>query len=234
MPEITLVAETGRPAGSAASRRLRRDGKIPGVVYVHGMQPVAVAVDGRDLRHALTGDSGLNALLNLRVDGDTHLTMARVLQRDPVRGTVTHVDFQVVSRDEVISADVPVHLIGEAKAVVSEGGVVEHSITTLTVSATPDRLPHVIEVDVTAMKVGEAIRVGDLQLPSGVTTDVDPEEAIVIAQGQQVSDLDLISEADAEALQELADAQEAAAEEAGEGGEGRAAAAASGGAAPTE
>src|SRR5688572_8794233 len=143
MAEITLVAETGRPAGSAASRRLRREGKIPGVVYGHGMQPVPVSVDGRELRHALTGDAGLNALLNLQVDGDTHLTMARVLQRDPVRSTVTHVDFQVVSRDEIISADVPVHLIGEAKQVVGEGGVVEHSITSLTVSATPSRIPAV-------------------------------------------------------------------------------------------
>jgi large subunit ribosomal protein L25 len=209
MAEITLVAETGRPSGSSACRRLRKQGKIPAVVYGHGIDPIPVSIDGRELRHALTGDSGLNALLNLQVDGSAHLTMARVLQRHPVRGTVIHIDFQVVRRDEVITAEVPIHLVGEAKAVLSEGGVVDHSMTSLTVAATPALIPHAIEVDVTSMTVGDAIRVADLQLPPGVTTEVDPDEPVVIAQGQQVSEADLISEADAEALQELADAQAA-------------------------
>jgi large subunit ribosomal protein L25 len=224
MAEITLVAETGRAPGSPESRRLRREGKIPAVVYGHGIDPLPVAVDGRELRHALTGESGLNALVNLKVEGATHLTMARVLQRHPVRGTVTHVDFQVVSRDEVVHADVPIHIVGEPKAVLSEGGVVDHSLTTLAVLATPALIPHVIEVDVTNLRVGDAIRVGDLTLPAGVVTEVDPDEAIVVAQGQQVSELDLIPEADADALKELADAQAATAEEGGgtaaEGGSG--------------
>jgi large subunit ribosomal protein L25 len=219
MAEISLKAETGRQSGTSASKRLRREGKIPGVVYGHGIDPLSVAVDGRELRHALTGESGLNALLNLQLDGASHLTMAKVLQRDPVRGTVTHVDFQVVSRDEVVTADVPIHLVGEAKAVHAEGGVLEHPLTSLTVHATPATIPNVIEVDISDLAVGDAIRVGDLKLPTGVTTDVDPEEAIVIAQTQQVSELDLIPEADAEALQELADAQEAAAAEEVEVGE---------------
>ena len=217
MAEITLNAETGREHGTSASKRLRREGKIPAVVYGHGIEPLTVAVDGRELRHALTGDSGLNALVNLQVGGERHLTMAKVLQRHPVRGTVTHVDFQVVSRDEVVTADVPVHVIGEAKAVHAEGGVLENPLTQLTVQATPARIPHAIEVDITDLKVGEAIRVGDLKLPAGVSTEIDPDEPIVVAQGQQVSDLDLISEADAEALQELSEAQEAAAEETPEG-----------------
>lgn len=217
MAEITLVAETGREPGSAVSRRLRREGKIPAVVYGHGIDPVAIAVDGRQLRHALTGDAGLNALVNLKVGETDHLTMARVLQRHPVRGTVVHVDFQVVRRDEVVHAEVPIHLIGEAKKVQSEGGVVDHSLVSLLVLATPARIPHAIEVDISELQVGDTIRVGDLPLPAGVTTEADPEEPVIIAQGQQVSELDLIPEADAEALKELADAQAA---EGGEGGEG--------------
>ena len=219
MAEITLQAETGRPSGTSASKRLRREGKIPAVVYGHGIEPISIAVDGRDLRHALTGESGLNALLSLRVDGTSHLAMAKVLQRDPVRGTVTHVDFQIVSRDEVVTADVPIVVHGEAKAVHAEGGIVENPLTSLTVHATPARIPTSIDVDVTELKVGDVIRVGDLTLPSGVTTDIDDEEPIVLAQSQQVSELDLIPEADAEALQELAEAQEAAAAEAAEGEE---------------
>ena len=221
MAEIQLVAETGREAGTRASKRLRREGKIPGVVYGHGTEPVPVAVDARELRHALNTEAGVNALINLSIDGTSQLTMPRVLQRHPVRHTVTHVDFQVVSRDEVVSAEVSFQLVGEATEVHHGDGVVEQALFALTVHARPADIPSHIEVDITNLTIGESIRVGDLKLPNGVTTDVDPEEAVVVGQGAQVSELDLIPEADAEALQELAEAQ-AAAEEAGEGegGEG--------------
>ena len=218
MAEITLKAESGRTSGTPASKRLRREGKIPAVVYGHGMDPLPISVDGRELRHALTGDSGLNALLTLKVGGESHLAMAKVLQRDPVRGTVTHVDFLVVRRDEVVTADVPITLIGEAKAVLAEGGIVENPLTNLTVHATPTTIPTHLEVDISELAIGDTIRVGDLKLPSGVSTDVDTDEPVVVAQGQQVSELDLIPEADAEALKDLATAQEAAADEEAAGG----------------
>src|ERR1700722_17242053 len=105
MAEITLVAQTGRVTGSPASRRLRRAGSIPAVVYGHGIDPVSVSVDGRELRHALSGDAGLNQLLDVSVDGHSHLALARELQRHPVRNTVVHVDFQVVSRDQVVTSE---------------------------------------------------------------------------------------------------------------------------------
>ncbi len=215
MPDITLVAETGRTLGSRASRRLRRGGKIPGVVYGHATEPLQVAVDGRELRAALTTGSGTNALLTLKVDGSEHLTMAKVLQRDPVRNTVTHVDFQIVRRDEIVTIDVPVTLVGESDAVKAGDGVIEHNLYTLTVSSTPGRIPTHLEVDVSGMAIGDTIRVGDLRLPDGVTTDVDPDEPIVVAQPPQVSELDLVSEADAEKLEQLAEATAAA--ETGEG-----------------
>jgi large subunit ribosomal protein L25 len=218
MAEIQLVAETGREAGTRSSKRLRREGKIPAVVYGHGTEPVAVAVDARELRHALNTEAGVNALINLSIDGDSKLTMPRVLQRHPVRNTVTHVDFQVVSRDEVMAADVPFTLVGEAKEVTNNDGVVEQALFALTIHATPSAIPSHIEVDISGLTIGDAIRVGDLSLPNGVTTEVDPEEAIVVAQGAQTSELDLIPEADIEALHELAEA--VAAEEAGEDGEG--------------
>jgi large subunit ribosomal protein L25 len=239
MAEIQLTAETGREAGSRASKRLRREGKIPGVVYGHGAEPVSVAIDARELRHALNGEAGVNALLNLSIDGKSQLTMARVLQRHPVRNTVTHVDFQVVSRDEVMAAEVPFTLVGEAKEVTNNDGVVEQAMFALTIHATPSAIPAHLEVDISGLTIGDAIRVGDLKLPAGVTTEVDPEEAIVVAQGAQVSELDLIPEADVEALQELAEAvaeQEAAEGEGGEGadGEGAGGGAAEGGEAPAE
>lgn len=213
MAEITLVAEPGRATGSSESRRLRTAGRIPAVVYGHGMEGVSVSVDGRELRHALSGESGTNQLLELQVGSDTHLAMARVLQRHPVRHTVVHVDFQIVRRDEVISADVPILLTGEAKAVDQEQGIVEQPLTSLTVNATPGRIPNSIEVDISDLKVGEGIRVGDLPLPSGVTTDTPEDELVVIASVSTVA-AEVAEVAEAEA----AEAAEAAAEAGEEGG----------------
>jgi len=178
------------------------------VIYGHGTDPVSVAVDGRALRSALTTDAGLNALLDLQVDGTSHLTVARDIQRDPVRGTVIHVDFQIVRRDEVIAAEVPVNLVGEPIALHRADGVVDHQLFTLTVHATPGRIPNDLEIDISELLVGDTIRVGDLALPEGVSTDVDPEAAVVVGQPPQVSDEDLVTEAEADAAATL-EAEEA-------------------------
>jgi large subunit ribosomal protein L25 len=187
MAEITLAAQAGRPTGSGACNRLRAAGRIPAVVYGHGMDPLAISVEGRDLRSALTTESGLNALLSLDVDGTSHLTLAREIQRHPVRHSVTHVDFQIVRRDEIVSAEVPVTLTGEAQQVAMNQGVIEQPLISLTVQAVPDRIPNSIEVDISALAIGDTIRVADLPLPDGVTTDVDGDEAVVIAQGSALA-----------------------------------------------
>ena len=209
MAEILLRAQEGRPTGTRPSGRLRREGRIPGIIYGHGISPLPVSVDGRDLRAALTTESGLNALLSLQLDGTTHLTMARELQRHPVRGTIIHVDFQIVRRDEIVAAEVPVNLVGDAEDVRRNDGVIEQSLHTLSVNATPDRIPTSIEVDIERMQIGDTIRVGDLRLPDGVTTELDPEEAIVVAAASTLA-------AEAEA------AAEVEGEEGAEGGEGAA------------
>jgi large subunit ribosomal protein L25 len=200
MAEITLVAEAGRPTGSRASNRLRRAGRIPGVIYGHGIEPVPISIAGRDLRAALTTESGMNALLSVQVDGQAHLTLAREVQRHPVRNTVVHVDFQIVRRDEVVSADVPLVIAGEAQEVDAGGGVVEQPLTSLTIRATPAGIPASIEVDVTALSMGDTIRVGDLSLPDGVTTEVDADEPVVIARaGVTLEEEAPAEEAEAEA-----------------------------------
>jgi large subunit ribosomal protein L25 len=182
MPDIKLTARSGRTPGTSVARRLRHEGRIPGVVYGHGVESTAVDVDARSLRTALSGKAGLNAVLDLDLDGAHHLAMAKDIQRHPVRGTVSHVDFLVVNRDEVVTVDVPVALVGETKAVESAGGVIEHSLFNLTVHATPASIPASIEVDVSALEIGGSIRIGDLTLPAGVTTELDPETVVVAAQ----------------------------------------------------
>ena len=224
MAEISLVAEAGRPSGTRASRRLRAVGKIPAVIYGHGIEPIPVAVDARELRAALGTEAGARALLQLKVGRDQHLALARQLQRHPVRQTVTHIDFQLVRRDEVVTAEVPVVLVGEALAVQRVAGTVDLEITQLAIKATPTTIPDRIEVDVTDMEIGDAVRVGDIRLPEGVETDVDPDTAVVVAHARHVALVE--EEAAAEAAPEEA---EAAAEEgavptgaAGEAGTGAA------------
>jgi large subunit ribosomal protein L25 len=202
MAEITLTAEGGRPIGSRAANRLRATGRIPGVMYGHGQKPAPVSVDGRELRAALTTEAGLNALLSLKVDGKEHLTLAREIQRHPVRNTVIHVDFQIVRRDEVVTAEVPITLTGDAHEVTVNDGFIEQPMSTLTVRATPGRIPNLLEVDISQMTIGTAIRVGDLALPSGVTTEVDPEEAVVLADRSKVTAEEVEGEAAEEAAAE--------------------------------
>ena len=186
MADIRLAADTGRAPGTRSSKRLRREGKIPAIVYGHGMGATSIAVDGRDLRHALSGAAGLNAVLTIELAGEEHMALARQIQRHPTRQTVTHVDFLVVDRYEVINSEVPITLVGEAKDLGSEG-VIEQVMTSLTVQSTPGNIPNGIEVDISDMHVGEHVSVGELRLPSGVATEVDPAELVVTAKLSAVS-----------------------------------------------
>jgi large subunit ribosomal protein L25 len=217
MDEVSLVADVGRVKGSSESRRLRRAGKVPAVLYGHGIEPIDVAVGSRELRAALTSDSGLNALISLDVGGKKHLAMARQLQRHPTRRSIDHVDFVIVRRDEVITAEVPVHLVGEAEQVERADGMVEQQMFTLEVHAKPADIPNAIEVDISGLTIGEAIRVADLQLPSGVTTEVDPEETVVAGASTRMA---AETEADDEAAAAQTEGGSDTGEGAGEGDEG--------------
>jgi large subunit ribosomal protein L25 len=190
MADVTLTAEIGRPLGSRATRRLRREGKIPGVIYGHGTDPVSVAVEARELRVALNGEAGANQLLSLETGSTTYLALAREMQRHPIAQTVTHVDFQIVRRDEVIAADVPLNLIGEALEVQHGDGLVDQQMFVLPVRARPADIPTSIELDITDLIIGAQLRVSDLTLPAGVTTEVDPETAIAIGQPPRVVTLE--------------------------------------------
>jgi large subunit ribosomal protein L25 len=223
MAEITLKATPGRALGTGPSKRLRAEGKVPGVVYGMGADPVAVTVEWRPLREALTTDAGLNALIDLDVDGDVALTVVKELQRHPIRGNVLHIDFLRVSADVEISVEVPIVLEGEAQAVNSNDGTVDHVLFSLTISAKPGDIPNEILIDISSLVIGDTIRVGDLPLPAGVSTHVDPEEAVVIAQVSAAAiEAEAIAEHDAEVAAEQSEeaAEEAPAEGEGESSEG--------------
>ena len=215
MAEIKLQATTGRSLGSGPSKRIRAEGKVPGVVYGLDADPIPVTVEWRPLREALTTEAGLNALIDLDIDGDVALTVVKELQRHPIRGNVLHIDFLRVSADAEITVDVPIVLEGEAKAVASDGGTVDQLLYALSINAKPADIPNEIEVDISGLDFDAPIRVGDLALPAGVTTDVDPEEAVVVAQ-QSSNASDEIAEADAAVAAEQASESEAEAEAAGD------------------
>jgi large subunit ribosomal protein L25 len=209
MAEITtLVAQTGRGTGTGPAKRLRADGHIPGVVYGLGTDPTSITVEWRDLRAALTTDAGLNALITLDVDGARSLTIVKDLQRHPVKRSVLHVDFLRIDADKVIEVEVPLVLEGEARQVTDEQGMVDQSLTFLPVIVKPSDIPAHITVDINDLEVGQVITVGDLQLPAGVSTEMDPERPVVSGIVTRM------------ALSEEEEAAEAAEGEEGEGAEG--------------
>jgi large subunit ribosomal protein L25 len=171
MSQVTLQATTSRAQGSASSRRLRHEGAIPGVIYGHGVGPFPVAVNAKEFRTAVSGDQGLNALITLDADGTKYTVMARELQRHPVRGTVSHIDFQVVDPNQAVVAEVPLHLIGDAVEVRHADWEVDQQMFSLEVSARPDQI--------SGLTVGSAIRVSDLVLPKGVEAAGDPSASVV-------------------------------------------------------
>jgi len=190
MAEITLPAHSGRTTGTRPSKRLRSEGKVPATVYGLGGDSVSVSVDWRELRHALTTDAGMNALINLEIDGHaTELTIVKEMQRHPIKRNVLHIDFLRVSRDVAIEVEVPIVLEGEAEQVTREGGLVEQALFHLTVRAKPGSIPNELTLDISGLTIGESLRVSDLSLPGGVETEVDPEEAVVIGQAPQAVEL---------------------------------------------
>ncbi len=217
MAEQVLTAETGRPLGTRPSRRLRREGKVPGVVYGLGSEPVSISIPQSDLRAVLTTEAGLNALIDLDVDGDRQLSIVRELQRHPVRNDVIHVDFIRVDPDAEIEVDVPIVLEGEAKELIANNGMVDQAMFSLALFAKPGAIPNELVVDVSALTVGDSVRVGDIDLPAGARTEVDEDDAVAMGTVTR-STLEALAEeeaAEAEALlaAELAEGEEGEAED---------------------
>ena len=214
MEEVTLVADVGRPVGKSSARKIRREGKVPAIVYGLGTDPEPVAVPSRELQHILHGAGGANTLINLDMSGRNDLVLARQVVRHPVRHTVVHVDFIRVRRDQAVSAEVPIHLIGEPQGV-KDGGIIEQTNFTLSIEAKPGDLPAGIEADVSGLGIGDQLTVGDLKLPPGVVTTQDPSD--LVAHVAQPRGLELPEEAEAAEEEAEGEGGEAPAAEAGEG-----------------
>ena len=179
MSQTKLVATTGRGTGSAPSRRLRAEGRIPAVVYGQGITPISISVERRDLRLALSGPAGANTLLSLEVDGTTYPAVVKDIQRHPVRRTVNHIDFLTISMTEQLTLSVGVRLEGESAAVKAVNGLIDAAVDSIEVHCTPGLMPNEFAIDISGMKPGDVIRLRDVVMPKGVTPTGDPDMPIV-------------------------------------------------------
>lgn len=200
--EQKLKADRREDSGKGAARKARAAGRVPGVVYGHGADPLHISVDARDLFHTLHTEAGVNVLVDLRVDGDHFLAMPREVQRDHLRGRLLHVDFLRIARDEKITVEVPIQLVGESHGV-KEGGVIEHHLWTLQVECFPQDVPTSIDADVSALGLNESLKVEDLQLPDKLELQTPLEEVVVSVVPPQVLKL----EEEEEALEEAAEGE---------------------------
>src|SRR5712692_3079162 len=177
---IKLEVKERERIGSRESRRLRRDGYVPGVLYGRGMEPHAISVLERELRKVLTGGSGLHAILDVVLEGEStaHPSILKDYQQDPMRGKLVHIDLQEVRLDQPIQATVIVELKGGEEAPgVKEGGVLSQVAREVTVEALPMEVPEHLELDVSGMVIGDTLRLADLPAREGVEGEEAPEGA---------------------------------------------------------
>lgn len=219
MAELKLVAQGRTDTGKGVARKLRAAGSVPGVLYGHGAAPMPLVVDARELSRILHTGAGSNVLIDLQVDGSSHLAMPREIQRDRLRDLFVHVDFLEVSRDEKITVTVPIHVEGTAPGV-KAGGVLEHFLWEVEVECTPGSVPERIAVDISSLDIGDTLKVADLAAPSGATITSNPDDnviAVIVPQSRELPE-DVAAAATAAAAEGgEATASAAAPSEGGEG-----------------
>lgn len=179
MEQVSLRARSGRRPGSRESRRVRRQGQVPAVVYGPDVDPIPVAVDSHDLHLALHTEAGTNAIINLEIeDGDTLTTMARVIERHPFRNEYRHIDFVTVDLSKKVHAEVALHFEGTPVGV-KEGGVFSPRRTHVLIEVLPTEIPAYIELDVSEVEIGGSLRIEDLAELENVVYLEEPDAVIM-------------------------------------------------------
>jgi large subunit ribosomal protein L25 len=183
MASINLGAQPRTSVGKQASKAVRRNGFVPANLYGHGMKPLSLQVQSKDLWSALHTKAGENVVLNLKVEGvqlKESMCLVKEIQHDPVTDKIKHVDFTVVSMTEKIDVKVPLVVNNSAEAPgIKEGGVIDIVHHEIEVECLPTDIPEKIEVDAKAMKIGDAVHAKDLPMPKGVTCKLDPDDVVI-------------------------------------------------------
>jgi large subunit ribosomal protein L25 len=202
--ELRIAAETRTEFGKGAARRIRRDNKVPAVLYGHGTDPVHLSLPGHDLMMALKNS---NALLTLALPKGEELALPKAVQRDPIKGFIEHVDLILVRRGEKVTVEVPVHVVGEPPA----DSLINQELTTLEVEAEATHIPNEFEVSIEGLSIGDTVPASQVVLPAGSTLVTDPEHVVVgILAAPTAEQLDAeATEAEAEAGVERDEAEAA-------------------------
>lgn len=219
MSEVSLRALAGRETGSRESRRIRRQGLVPGIVYGRDVDPVPIAVDSHDLAVALHTEAGTNAIINLEIEGgDTLTTMARVIERHPYRNEYRHVDFVTIDLTQKTIAEVAIDFRGTPVGV-EEGGVFSPRRTHVLISVLPTEIPSSIPLDVSGVEIGDSLRIEDLPVIEGVEYTEEPD-GVVMSVTVPAAEIEEEPEELDEELLEALEGEELAEGEAVEGAEG--------------
>ena len=182
MEQLLLKAELREGKGKEKSKKVRFAGEVPAVVYGRGMDNVTVRLPEIDIAKALKTDAGANVIINLNINGykEKDVTvMISEIQRDVFQKKIIHVDFHKISLDEKVEVSVPVKLIGDAIGV-KDGGVLDHVMWEIEIESLPMQIPQELELDISALAIGDSLQVKDIKFPEGVAPKADLEEAVVI------------------------------------------------------
>jgi large subunit ribosomal protein L25 len=178
MANAQLNASPRSEVGKGAARTLRREGKIPGIIYGHAREPLALAIDRRELEKLLSRIAAESTVIELSLDGTMARTLIREIQRHPFKREILHVDFQELVAGEKVTVNVPIVLTGTAEGVRAEGGTLDQTMRELEIRVDPANIPGPFEVDVSALHIGHSIHVSDLVIPEGVEV-LDEKDATV-------------------------------------------------------
>ena len=209
-----LVAETREATGKGVARKLRADGRIPAVVYGREAETKAISIDPSALNRLLQrSGAGMNTLIELSVDDTPRTVLVKELQRDPVRGRPLHADFYLIELDKTVEVSVPINLVGRAPGV-EEGGILDHPLREIELECLPQAIPEGIDVDVSALDVGDSIHVRDLTLPQGVSVQTDENQAVASVVAPAVVEEPVVEELEEgeEAVAEGEEGEEASAD----------------------
>jgi large subunit ribosomal protein L25 len=211
VPEVRITAEPRTEFGKGGARRTRRAGNVPAVLYGHGTDPRHISLPSRAFESALRTD-GANVLLELELSDGTELALPKAIQRDPVRGIIEHIDLILVRRGERMNVEIVINVVGE----VIPGGLLDQSLTTLSVTAEATNIPSSVDVSVDGLAIGASVHAGDIDLPEGVEISGEADQVVIhIVPAPTAEDLEAEGgDADAPATGEATEAEGDEAEDA--------------------
>jgi large subunit ribosomal protein L25 len=188
MATASLKATPRTDKGKGVARKLRAAGEVPGVIYGHGREPQPLTVNAREFDRLAERVRITSTVIELALDGRTARTLIRELQRDPIRRSVLHIDFQELVAGEKITVSVPLRFTGTAIGVKQDGGILEEVMHQIDVRVDPSNIPDHIDVDVTALTIGHSLHVSDLKLPAGVEVEADAEQTVVLVSAPKAEE----------------------------------------------